>query len=220
RERRGEPRRQVPAPPRRGARHLRFTDRAARRAHAPRAPDTRRAEAALRSTASVRIAGRGARDPRCARRPRARAAAAAQAGAERGAVRPVALRRARRRGRSSGGGDDRASVDGRPRRRRRAPRARGPSRAPGARGPHAPRRASIPALANARTQTDRPSRRDRIGTASLRDPAGRGARKSVLPDRAGSPETAILAPVEQTKVVLDESALPRRWYNIRADLPN
>ena len=26
--------------------------------------------------------------------------------------------------------------------------------------------------------------------------------------------------MEQTKVVLDESALPRRWYNIRADLPN
>jgi len=26
--------------------------------------------------------------------------------------------------------------------------------------------------------------------------------------------------LEQTKFLLDESELPRRWYNIRADMPN
>ena len=30
----------------------------------------------------------------------------------------------------------------------------------------------------------------------------------------------ILRPVEQTKFLLDESQLPRRWYNVRADMPN
>ena len=33
-------------------------------------------------------------------------------------------------------------------------------------------------------------------------------------------ERSILASVEQTKYLLDESELPQRWYNIRADMPS
>src|ERR1041384_5863097 len=32
--------------------------------------------------------------------------------------------------------------------------------------------------------------------------------------------STILRPVEQTKYLLDESQLPRHWYNVAADMPN
>src|SRR5437773_192176 len=58
-----------------------------------------------------------------------------------------------------------------------------------------------------------PSSGKRFGSSTV----GGAARR-----RCGREEArrTILAPVEQTKYLLDESQLPRRWYNVAADMPN
>ena len=43
---------------------------------------------------------------------------------------------------------------------------------------------------------------------------------SSTPPCPSNAEPTILGHVEQTKFLLDESQLPRRWYNVAADMPH
>ena len=137
RERRRQPRRQVPASARRDALARRRGNLAAGRAHAARPADAGRAQAALGAAAPVRLAGRRRGDVAAARRARARAhhrpasrpeggpLGAAPRGGRRRAVRCAAhpggawlARRPRGRARAPGG-RARGAARGRARRRRR-----------------------------------------------------------------------------------------------------
>src|SRR5262249_50052042 len=51
-------------------------------------------------------------------------------------------------------------------------------------------------------------RREPDEVAFARSPRSRRAKRTIL------------TPVEQTKYLLDESQLPRHWYNVAADMPN
>ena len=93
RERRGQPRREVPPALRRGARPRRRRAGRALRSRAPRPSDPRGAEPAHAAAALLRWPGRDPRDARPARRPRSRRASRQAAGAEGGAIPPPARRR-------------------------------------------------------------------------------------------------------------------------------
>src|SRR5664279_1089710 len=126
-QRRRQPRRQAPAPARRGAAHGRGRTGGHVRADAARRPDARRAQATQRADARLPRARRGARDAAEPDRARAGATARAQARPEGGALPAAAAGRGRR-----GGGGEGAGAGGTPGHAGRARGAGGATRAGGA----------------------------------------------------------------------------------------
>ena len=68
----------------------------------------------------------------------------------------------------------------------------------------------------------RPLPPPRPGALPLRRPArsGDGPARGAVAARRSSAKGRILAAMTETKITLPESAIPERWYNIQADMPN